>query len=43
MMAYNRPDPQVHRWFIAQIAQKNDVNSMLTGVFNLFAIIFMQL
>jgi hypothetical protein len=42
-MAYNRPDPQVHHWFIPRTYPQHAVNSMLTGVFSLFAIFFMQL
>jgi hypothetical protein len=42
-MAYNRPDPQVHHWFIPQTYLWHAVNSMLPTVFSLFAIFFMQL
>jgi hypothetical protein len=42
-MAYNRPDPQVHHWFIPQLYLWHAVNLMLTRIFTLFAIFFMQL
>ncbi len=42
-MAYNRPDPQVHHWFIPRTYLQHAVNLMLTSVFSLFAIFFMQL
>jgi hypothetical protein len=42
-MVYDRPDPQVHQWFIPRMYLCDTVNSMLTTVFSLFAIFFMQL